>query len=143
MSESVPMKFVRNKIPLCLLTPEDCDWLQSHSKELSVLDEKGEWVPAKEPLRLNLVYRYNKKPGKTIEEWLEHLPNEWKEDARSAKPLLDYPSNKVVDTLEEAVLYCCDWITTKAGVGAWNTLYMAIFNGEELPPFEPFTNQIQ
>ena len=131
-------KLIYNETPLALLPPEDQAWIQSHPDYVNVLTKKGLWIPAKKPLQLNLTYRIKQKANKrTIAEWLECIPHEWKEDALSAKPILGFDHNTIVGSLADAVLFCCDWNSTKATDTAWNNLYMAISESKPLPKFKP------
>jgi hypothetical protein len=67
---------------------------------------------------------------KTVREWLEELPDGWREEALENIIGADL----VRDSLSRAVGSGVNWGVTPTGLDAWDRVYKAIENGDPIPP---------
>ena len=72
-------------------------------------------------------------PIRTIDEWLDLLPEGWKVEAKEGEDTLGVPWDKKVYTLSCAVLYCCLWSEARSGSFKWEELSQAVMRSAELP----------
>ena len=72
-------------------------------------------------------------PIRTIDEWLDLLPDGWKAEASKAEPMLQIPWDRAVFGLSYAIPYCCLWEKTMSGKLKWEELSQAVMLSEELP----------
>ena len=70
----------------------------------------------------------------SVADWMELLPEGWADDAITSEHQESWAGR--ADLLLTALLECCVWSTTKAGIRAWSDLYIEALKYEELPEWE-------
>jgi len=67
---------------------------------------------------------------KTVKEWLQELPDGYRE--RALGQMLD--ADRVVDSINYALVYGLNWLQSNEGFAFWNEMYNHYLSGTSLPP---------